>query len=142
MKTKIEIARDTQHQLNNSIKTVQKCLGNEWSEDKKRFTINPRNDKHHFGFSTTKHHSSAPIFLDAYYGYYGDSNVSFLNNDFYVDCLAKALNMMVPQIIEKTQEIMENTYKEALLEAKDEAKHILRLCNELENKDDETKGEV
>lgn len=95
------------------------------------FVFDPRKDKHDFKFSTIQHHSSKPIYLDAYYGYFGDSSVSIFNNEFYIRCMAESINKFLPQLREETEKIMEQKYNEALLEAKGEAEEILRTIEEL-----------
>lgn len=130
MKTKIEEVKNLKYQLENNIRTVQYCLGKKQSENG-TFVSDPRNDKHDFKFSVNKHHSSKPIFLDAYHGYYGDSNVSMFNNDFYVECMVEAINKFLPQLREETEKIMEQKCNEALLEAKGEAEEILNTIKEL-----------
>ena len=129
--TKIETYRKLNYQFKNNKVDVQYCLGKKRLEDGE-FVRDPNNDKHDFCFRTDKHHSSKPIYLDAYYGYYGNSNVSMFNNDFYMECLAKALNTFIPQIISKTEEIMNEECNKALLEAKEEAEDILQTIKELE----------
>lgn len=130
MKTKIEEAKYLKYQLENNKKEVQYCLGKTQLEDG-IFVSDPTKDKHNFKFSTMQHHSSKPIYLDAYYGYFGNSNVSFLDNDFYIRCIAEAINKFLPQIREETEKIMEHKYYEALLEAKSEADEILKTVEEL-----------
>lgn len=95
------------------------------------FVPDPRNDKHDFKFSVTQHHSSKPIYLDAYCGYFGDSNVSMFNNEFYIKCMTEAINKFLPQLREETERIMERKYNEALLEAKGEVEEILETIKEL-----------
>lgn len=102
MKTKIEEAKDLKYQLENNKKTVQYCLGRKQLEEG-TFVPDPRNDKHDFKFSTTQHHSSKPIYLDAYCGYFGDSNVSMFNNEFYIKCMTEAINKFLSQIREETE---------------------------------------
>lgn len=130
MKTKIETAKDLRWQYENNKISVQECLGKQKLEDGS-FVTNPNNDKHCFEFSTNKHHSSAPIYLDAYHGYYGDSNVSMFNNEFYIQCMVKAINKFLPQLREETERIMERKCNEALLEARGEAEEILKAIKEL-----------
>lgn len=130
METKIEKAKNLKYQLDDNKKNVQYCLGKKQLEDG-TFVYDSRNDKHDFRFSTTQHHSSKPIYLDAYYGYFGNSNVSFLDNDFYIRCIAEAINKFLPQIREETEKIMEQKYNETLLEAKGEAEEILKTIEEL-----------
>lgn len=131
MKTKIEETKDLKFQYESNKKYVQYCLGKKQSENG-TFVLDPRNDKHDFKFSVNKHHSSKPIFLDAYYGYYGDSNISMFNNDFYVECMVEAINKFLPQLREETEKIMEQKCNKALLEAKGEAEEILKIIKELE----------
>ena len=130
MKTKIEEAKDLKRQLEFNKREVQYCLGRKKLEDG-TFILDSRNDKHNFKFSVTRHHSSRAIYLDAYYGYFGDSNVSMLDNEFYICCMAEAINKFLPQIREETEKIMEQKYYEALLEAKSEADEILKTIKEL-----------
>lgn len=109
---------------------MQYCLGKKQLEDGS-FVSDSRNDKHNFRFSTAQHHSSKQIYLDAYYGYFGDSSVSMFNNEFYIRCMAEAINKFLPQLREETEKIMEQKYNEVLLEAKGEAEEILRTIEEL-----------
>ena len=75
--------------------------------------------------------SSKAIYFDAYYGYYGDSSVSMFNNDFYVECLVKAINKHLPELIEETEKIMTEKYNKTLLDAKVEAEDIIAKVKEL-----------
>ena len=129
MKTKIEEAKDLKWQYESNKKEVQECLGNQ--ELNGFYVDNPNNDKHNFKFSTNKHHSSKPIFLDAYYGYYGDSHVHMFNNDFYIECMTEAINKNMALIREETEKIMEQKCNNALLEAKSEAEEILKTIRDL-----------
>lgn len=131
MKTKIEEAKNLKYQIENNKKTVQYCLGRKQVEDD-TFVPDLRNDKHDFKFSTIQHHSSKPIYLNAYYGYFGDSNVSIFNDKFYIRCMVESINKFLPQLREETEKIMEQKYNEALLEAKGEAEEILKTIEELE----------
>lgn len=131
MKTKMEQANDLKYQINYSKDMVQRCLGNKLVDGK--YLKDRNNDKHGFGFSTTSHHSSKPIYFDAYYGYYGDSSVSMFNNDFYIECLAKAINKHLPELIEETEKIMVKKYHTTLLEAKTEAEAIIEEVKKLES---------
>lgn len=131
MKTKIEEVRELKYQCENDKKLVQYCLGKKQLEDGS-FVRDSKNDKHGFRFSTTQHHSSKPIYLDAYYGYFGDSNVSMFNNEFYIECMVEAINKILPQLREETEKIMERECNKALLEAKEEAEEILKTIKELE----------
>lgn len=130
METKIEKAKNLKYQLDDNKKNVQYCLGKKQLEDG-TFVYDSRNDKHDFRFSTMQHHSSKPIYLDAYYGYFGDSNVSMLNNEFYIQCMVEAINKFLPQLREETERVMEQKYNEVLLEAKGEAEEILKTIEEL-----------
>lgn len=130
MKTKIEEAKDLKWRLENNKKIVQYCLGKQEDGDG-GFVYNPNNDKHNFKFSTTQHHSSKPIYLDAYYGYYGNSNVSMFNDEFYIRCMVEAINKFLPQLREETERVMERKYNEALLEAKGEAEEILKTIKDM-----------
>ncbi len=129
MKTKIEEVKDLKYQLDNNKKTVQYCLGRKQLEDG-TFVPDSRNDKHNFRFSTTQHHSSKPIYLDAYCGYFGNSNVSMFNNKFYIQCMVESINKFLPQLREETERVMERKYNEALLQAKSEAEEILKTIEE------------
>lgn len=111
--------------------SVQKCLGNMFNKDCNKYTRNTNNDKHDFKFSTSSHHSSKPIYLDAYYGYYGDSSVSMFNNEFYMECMIEAINSFLPEIREKTENIMQERVNRVLVQAKDEAEDIMRQIDEL-----------
>lgn len=130
METKIEKAKNLKYQLDDNKKNVQYCLGKKQLEDG-TFVYDSRNDKHDFRFSTTQHHSSKPIYLDAYYGYFGNSNVSMFNNEFYIRCMVEAINQFLPQLMKETEKIMEQKYNETLLEAKGEAEEILKTIEEL-----------
>lgn len=130
METKIEKAKNLKYQLDDNKKNVQYCLGKKQLEDG-TFVYDSRNDKHDFRFSTMQHHSSKPIYLDAYYGYFGNSNVSMLNNEFYIQCMVEAINKFLPQLREETERVMEQKYNEVLLEAKGEAEEILKTIEEL-----------
>ena len=130
MKTKIEEAKNLKCQLENNKERVEYCLGKKKLEDG-TFVADPRKDKHDFKFSTMQHHSSKPIYLDAYYGYFGNSNVSIFNDEFYILCMVEAINKFLPQLREETDKIMEQKYNEALLEAKGEAEEILKTIEEL-----------
>lgn len=130
MKTKIEEAKDLKYQFENNKKIVQYCLEKKQLEDG-TFVTDPQNDKHNFRFSTTQHNSSKPIYLDAYYGYFGNSNVSMFNSEFYIRCMIKAINQFLPQLMEETEKIMEYKYNETLLEAKGEAEEILKTIEDL-----------
>lgn len=130
METKIEKAKNLKYQLDDNKKNVQYCLGKKQLEDG-TFVYDSRNDKHDFRFSTMRHHSSKPIYLDAYYGYFGNSNVSMLNNEFYIQCMVEAINKFLPQLREETERVMEQKYNEVLLEAKGEAEEILKTIEEL-----------
>ncbi len=130
MKTKIEEAKDLKYQLENNKKTVQYCLGRKQLEDG-TFVPDSRNDKHDFRFSTTQHYSSKPIYLDAYCGYFGNSNVSMFNNEFYIQCMVESINKFLPQLREEAERVMERKYNEALLQAKCEAEEILKTIEEL-----------
>ena len=129
MKTKIEEANNLKYQLSNNKFLVQRCLGNKLVDGKDVRDSN--NDKHNFGFSMTSHHTSKAIYFDAYYGYYGDGSVSMFNNDFYVECLVKAINKHLPELIEETEKIMTGKYNKTLLEAKVEAEDIIAKVKEL-----------
>lgn len=130
MKTKIEEAKDLKYQLEDNKKTVQYCLGRKQLENG-TFVPNPQSDKYDFRFSTTQHHSSKPIYLDAYYGYFGNSNVFMFNNEFYIRCMVEAINQFLPQLREETEKIMEQKYNETLLEVKGEAEEILKTIEDL-----------
>lgn len=106
MTTKIETAKDLKWQYENNKVQVQKCLGNKKLENG-TFITNPNNDKHNFSFSICQHHSEKPIFLNAYYVYYGDSSVSMFDNDFYIECIVEAINKNMCKIREDTEKIME-----------------------------------
>ena len=129
MKTKIEEANNLKYQLSNNKDLVQRCLGNKLVDGK--YVRDSNNDKHNFGFSMTSHHSSKAIYFDAYYGYYGDGSVSMFNNDFYVECLVKAINKHLPELIEETEKIMTEKYNNTLIEAKVEAEDIIAKVKEL-----------
>lgn len=129
MKTKIEEANDLKYQIENNKDMVQKCFGNKLADG--QYVRDSSNDKHGFGFSMTSHHSSKAIYFDAYYGYYGNSSVSMFNNDFYVECLVKAINKHLPELIEETEKIMTGKYNKTLLEAKVEAEDIIAKVKEL-----------
>ena len=129
MKTKIEEANNLKYQLSNNKDLVQRCLGNKLVDGK--YVRDSNNDKHNFGFSMTSHHSSKAIYFDSYYGYYGDSSVSMFNNDFYVECLVKAINKHLPELIEETEKIMTEKYNKTLIEAKVEAEDIIAKVKEL-----------
>lgn len=129
MKTKIEEAKDLKWQYESNKKEVQECLGNH--ELNGLYVTNPNNDKHNFKFSTNKHYSSKPIFLDAYYGYYGNSEVHIFNNEFYIKCITEAINKNIAFIRKETEKIMEQKCNEALLEAKSEAEEILYTIHDL-----------
>lgn len=129
MDSNIEKYRKIKSKFENNIKEVQYCLGKKLEDGV--YMIDRRKDKCDFSFSTRQHHTSKPIFLDAYYGYYGDSSVSMFNDDFYMNCLAEALNTMLPTIITKTEEIMNKKCNDALIEAKKEAENILKEIGEL-----------
>lgn len=131
MKTKIEEAKNLKCQLENNKKTIQYCLGRKQIEEDGTFVPDLRNDKHDFKFSTTQHHSSKPIYLDAYYGYFGDSNVSIFKDEFYIRCMVEAINKFLPQLMKETEKIMEHKYNEALLEAKGEADEIFKTIEDL-----------
>lgn len=130
MKTKIEEAKDLKYQLENNKNKVQYCLGKKQLEDG-TFVPDPQKDKHDFIFSTIQHHLTKPIYLNAYYGYFGNSNVSMFNNEFYIRCMVEAINQFLPQLREDTEKIMEQKYNEALLEAKGEAEEIFKTIKEL-----------
>ena len=129
MKTKIEEANSLKRKIAKNKDMVQKCFGNKLVDGK--YVKDDYNDKHGFGFSMTSHHSSKAIYFDAYYGYYGDSSVSMFNDDFYVECLVKAINKNLPKLIEETENIMTEIYNKALLEAKVEAEDIIAKVKEL-----------
>ena len=130
MKTKIEEAQELRRRYENNKKSVQYCLGKQ-EDGNGGFVYNPNNDKHKFLFSVSQHHSSKPIFLDAYYGYYGNSNVSMFNDDFYVECLTESINNHLAELREEAEKIMKERCDKALFEAKDEAEYILRMVDEL-----------
>lgn len=130
--TKIERFQELKRHMENNIKSVQYCLGNKLNKEKDDYTRDSSNDKHDFKFSKEKHHSSAPIYFDAYYGYYGDSSVSIFNNEFYIECLTEAVNSYLPEIRDLTEMIMKDKVKLALVEAKTEAENIINQAKELE----------
>lgn len=130
--TKIEEFQELKRHMENNIKSVQYCLGFKLDKSKNDYVRDSSNDKHSFRFSKEKHHSSAPIYLDAYYGYYGDSNVSIFNNSFYMECLTEAINSYIPEIKDLTEMIMKDKVKLALSEAKSEAESIISQAKELE----------
>lgn len=129
MKTKIEEANSLKRKIAKNKDMVQKCFGNKLVDGK--YVKDGYNDKHGFGFSMTSHHSSKAIHFNAYYGYYGDSSVSMFDDDFYVECLVKAINKNLPKLIEETENIMTEIYNKALLEAKVEAEDIIAKVKEL-----------
>lgn len=129
--SKIEELKKMQYQMANNKNSVQKCLGNTFNKDINKYTMDTRNDKHDFKFSTNSHHSSKAIYLDAYYGYYGDSSVSMFNDDFYVSCMVDAINSYLPEIRKMTEDIMQGKVNKVLLEAKYEAEDIMRQISEL-----------
>ena len=132
MDSNIEKYRKIKSRFENNIEKVQYCLGKKLEDGV--YMIDRRKDKCDFSFSTRQHHSSKPIFLDAYYGYYGDSGVSIFDDEFYISCLTEALNTMIPTIITKTEKIMEQKRNDALIEAKNEAENILKEIEEFEQK--------
>ena len=129
MKTKIEEANDLKYQIENNKDMVQKCFGNKLVDG--QYVRDSSNDKHSFRFSMISHHTSKAIYFDAYYGYYGDGSVSMFNNDFYVECLVKAINKHLPELIEETEKIMMEKYNKTLIEAKVEAEDIIAKVKEL-----------
>lgn len=132
MKTKIEEAKNLKCQLENSKERVEYCLGKKRLEDG-TFVSDPRKDKHDFKFSTIQHHYSLkPIYLDAYYGYFGNNNVFIFNDEFYIQCMAESINKFLVQLREETEKIMEQKYNDALLEVKGEVEEILRTFKGLE----------
>jgi len=130
--TKIEKFKELKRDMENNIKSVQYCLGNKLDKDRCSYIKDSSNDKHDFKFSKEKHHSSVPIFFDAYYGYYGDSGVSIFRNEFYIECLTEAINSYLPEIRDLTEMIMKDKVKLALSEAKGEAESIISQAKELE----------
>lgn len=115
--------------MNNNKDIIQKCLGKKLLNGV--YVTDSSNDKHDFSFSTWQHRSAKPIYLDAYYGYYGSSSVSMFNNEFFIQCMTKTLNKHIPEIIKETEEIMNQEYEKALLEAKVEAEDILKKIRDL-----------
>ena len=130
--TKIEKFQDLKRHMENNIKSVQYCLGNKLDKEENGYVRDSTKDKHNFSFSKEKHHSSVPIFFDAYYGYYGDSNVSMFNNEFYMECLTEAINSCLPKLAEQAETIMKERVNAALVEAKVEAEDIISQAKELE----------
>ena len=110
---------------------VQLCLGKRFDKEENKYVVDSRNDKHDFNFRKDSHHSSKPIYLDAYYGYYGNSSVSMFNNEFYMECMIEAINSFLPEIREKTENIMQERVNRVLVQAKDEAEDIMRQIDEL-----------
>lgn len=130
--TKIEKFQDLKRHMENNINYVQYCLGYKFNKEKNNYVVDSSNDKHNFRFSKEKHHSSAPIYFDAYYGYYGDSNVSIFNNEFYIECLTEAINSYLPKLAERAEIIMREKVNAALVEARVEAEDIISQAKELE----------
>lgn len=126
-KTKIGIYKELKDTMENNLKYVKLCHGlskskNDGNSDYQR---DSRIDKYAFRFTTSKHDSRFPIYLDSYYGYYGDSSVSSFRDSFYMECMVKAINNNMDLIIQETKEIMKFRCEEALIKAKDEADSIL-----------------
>lgn len=129
--TKIEELKKLQYDMANNKYIVQRCLGKKFDKEENKYIVDSRNDKHDFKFSKNSHHSSKSIYLDAYYGYYGDGSVSMFNNEFYMECMIEAINNFLPEIREKTENIMQERVNKVLIQAKDEAEDIMKQIEEL-----------
>lgn len=131
MKTKIEEATELKNIISNNKNVVQKCLGNKLVDG--IYVSDNMNDNHNFCFfaSDKTYYNAMTIYLDAYYCYNNNNSVVRFNDEFYVECLAKAINKHIPELIEETEKIMTEIYNKALLEAKKEAEDIIAEVKEL-----------
>ena len=132
--TKIEKAKEIKNSINYSKNKIQNCLGKTLKKDSafgNGYIRDDYIDKYNYKFDTTKHYSSPALYFDCYHGTYGSSSVSFLNNEFYIDCLCKAINNRILDILKDTETIMDEEYKKVLQEAKDEAQAIIEEYNQL-----------
>ena len=126
--TSIEKVRDIKGQINFCNSFIQKSVGKKFT-DEFGWVNDTYNDKHGCEMSIYEHHTSPPLYFNCYYGFYGDSNVSVLSNEFYMKCLCEAINKNFDEILKDTEQIMRDKYKKALESAKKEAEEIINECN-------------
>lgn len=112
--------------------SIQHCLGNKLVDERGVFVVDPEIEKHNFKFAIN---SSNPqqIYLNAYYSYYGDKGIHSFSNEFYTQCLVEALNELMPYIIDRTEIVMKQKYKDVLQRAKKEANDILKEIEDFEH---------
>jgi hypothetical protein len=130
-KTKIEEYKNLKSRMSSNINMVKLCCGYSYSKKNERYEYDSSIDKRSFKFTTQKYDYMKPIYLYAYHGYYGDSSTYSFGDDFYIQCMAEAINKNMSIIIKDTEEIMKNKCNKALTEAKEEATVILKEAEEL-----------
>jgi len=128
--TKIEEATNIKNAINRCESFIQKSLGNSLN-DNEEWVHDSNIDKHGCEISTYRHHDALALYFDCYYGFYGNSNVSMLTDQFYIQCLSEAINKHMKEIREDTVHIMKDKYIKKLAEAKTEAEKIISEYNEL-----------
>jgi hypothetical protein len=128
--TKIEEAANIKGTIKRCESFIQKSLGNNFT-DEFGWTKDSSIDKYGCKMDTYRHHDAPALYFDCYYGFYGDSNVSMLTDQFYVQCLCEAINKHMKEIREDTMQIMKEEYVKKLAEAKVEAEKIITEYNEL-----------
>ena len=128
--TKIEEAASVKGSINRCGSFIQKSLGNQFV-DEFGWVTDTSIDKHGCKIDTYRHHDAPALYFDCYYGLYGDSNVSMLTDQFYVQCLSEAINKHMKEIREDTMQVMKDKYVKKLAEAKEEAEKIITEYNEL-----------
>jgi hypothetical protein len=129
-KAKIEKYRSLKSKLEDNLNRVKMCQGYTYSKDK-TYEYNSSIDKKNFKFTTNRSDYRKPIYLDAYYGYYGNSSTYSFTDDFYMQCMTEAMNKNMNIIMKDTEDIMVNECNKALLAAKEEAISIIKEVEEL-----------
>ena len=128
--SKIQEAANIKGTINRCESFIQQSLGKSLN-DNEQWVTNSSIDKHGCKMNTYRHHDAPALYFDCYYGFYGDSNVSMLTDQFYVQCLSEAINKYMKEIREDTINIMQEKYIEKLAEAKTEAEKIISEYDEL-----------
>jgi len=128
--SKIQEAASIKYKIANCKEAIQNGLGNTYSKSN-GYIRDSSIDKYNCKFDIHSHHSSPPLYFDCYHGYYGDSNVSMITDDFYMQCLCEAVNKHMKEIREDTEKIMQDKYIKALSEAKTEAEQVISEYDKL-----------
>ena len=87
-------------------------------------------DKNYIGIDERRNHSSEPPvgFLQAQYGYVGNRSVKDISDSNMVRYIRRAINALMPQIVEKAIEFAKKDIESARLAAVDEANEVLKAA--------------